>query len=113
MSSGVDAELRAHAVGVADLAALAIDLHDAIADHALREVLVRRPDADLLDARIPRREVGRGGQRVVGLELDHRPHDDAHRRERLLERMELRPERGLDALARSCSPATDRCGTTR
>ena len=41
----------------------------------------------------------RGSQRVVGLELDHRPHGHAHRGERFLERMELRPQRRLDALA--------------
>ena len=39
------------------------------------------------------------GERVVGLELDHRPDDHAHRRERLLERLELRPQRRLDAVA--------------
>ena len=36
-------------------------------------------------------EMRRRRERVVGLELDHRPDRDAHRRERLLERMELRP----------------------
>ena len=42
----------------------------------------------------------RGGrERVVRLELDHRPHDDAHRGQRLFERMELREQRRLDALA--------------
>ena len=38
-------------------------------------------------------------ERVVGLELDHRPDRDAHRRERLLERLELRAQCGVDALA--------------
>ena len=42
----------------------------------------------------------RGGrERVVGLELDHRPDRDAHRRERVLERMELRAQRRVDAVA--------------
>ena len=36
-------------------------------------------------------------ERIIGFELDHRPDDNAHRRERLLERMELREQRGLDA----------------
>ena len=36
-------------------------------------------------------------ERIIGFELDHRPHDNAHRRQRLLERMELREQRGLDA----------------
>ena len=38
-----------------------------------------------------------GSERIIGFELDHRPDDNAHRRERLLERMELREQRGLDA----------------
>jgi hypothetical protein len=39
-------------------------------------------------------------ERIIGFELDHRPDDNAHCRERLLERMELREQRGLDAGAR-------------
>ena len=38
-----------------------------------------------------------GSERIIGFELDHRPDDDAHRRKRLLEGMELREQRGLDA----------------
>src|SRR5262249_23112928 len=37
---------------------------------------------------------------VVRLDLDHGPHGDAHRGERLLQWIELRPERRLDAGAR-------------
>ena len=37
----------------------AIHLHDAIAAHALREILVRRPDADLLDALVGARQDAR------------------------------------------------------
>ena len=40
------------------------------------------------------------GQPVVGLELDHGPHRHAHRRERFLERVKLREQRGLHALGR-------------
>jgi len=36
-------------------------------------------------------------ERIIGFELDHRPDDNAHRRERLLERMELREQRALNA----------------
>src|SRR5258707_954684 len=63
------AELGAHAGVVAYLSALAIDLHDAIADHALREILVRSPDADLLDVRIRGSEESRGGQRIIRFQL--------------------------------------------
>ena len=38
-----------------------------------------------------------GGQRVVRLELDHRPHRHSHGDERFLQRVELREERALDA----------------
>src|SRR3954447_7791688 len=43
---------------------------------------------------------GGGGERVVRLVLGHRPDGDAHRRQRLLERLELEPQRGVDAGAR-------------
>ena len=52
------------------------------------------------DARVALGEPGRGRQRVVRLELDHGPDRDPHRGKRLFERMKLRPERGLDAVAR-------------
>ena len=35
-------------------------------------------------------------ERIIGFELDHRPDHNAHRRKRLLERMELREQRALD-----------------
>src|SRR5262249_54165780 len=92
------AELLPYTLGVADLATPAIDLDDAVVLDALREILVGRPDADLLDARVGRGEVRRRRERVVGLELDHRPDDDAHRGEPLLERVELPEQRPLHAL---------------
>ena len=45
------------------------------------------------------REMRGRSERIVGFELDHRPDDDAHRGQRLLERMELREQRALDAVA--------------
>ena len=89
----VDAELLAHRGGIADRLGAAIHLHDAIVAHALREILVGCPDADLLDSLVGRGERGRRSQCVVGLELDHRPHGHAHRSERFFERMKLRPQR--------------------
>ena len=41
-----------------------------------------------------------GGERVVRLELDHRPHRYAHRSESVFERVELREQRPLHAFAR-------------
>ena len=41
-----------------------------------------------------------GGQRIVGLELDHGPDDHAKGAQRLLQRLELRVEHRVDALAR-------------
>ena len=95
-----NAELRSDARGVADLPAAPIDLDDAVPDDALAQVFVGRPDADLLDARVGRGQARRGGQRVVGLELDHGPADDAHRGERVLEGMELAPQGAVHSLAR-------------
>jgi hypothetical protein len=39
------------------------------------------------------RQMRSRSERIIGFELDHRPDDHAHRRERLLERMELREPR--------------------
>ena len=65
-----------------------------------REILVGRPDAaPARRASSPSAIARRRRERIVGLELDHRPDDDAHRGERVLERMELREQRRLDALA--------------
>ena len=81
---------------VRHLALAAVHLHDAVAAHALPEVLVRGHDAHLVDG------VGvqarAGGQRVVGLVLAHRPDDDAQRAHRLLDEVELRVQLGRDAL---------------
>ena len=46
-----------------------------------------------------RKPRGGGGQRVVGLVLDHRPDDDAERRRGVLGRMELGEQVGVDAVA--------------
>jgi hypothetical protein len=76
----------------------AVHLHDAPAD-ALAEVLVDGPDLHLLDALVLRRQMRRRCERIIGLEIPHRPADDAHRDERILQRMELRPQRRLDPRA--------------
>ena len=39
----------------------------------------------------------RGGQRIVGLELDHRPDHETRRLQRLFEQRELRQERRIDS----------------
>ena len=41
----------------------------------------------------------RGGERIVGFELHHRPHHDAERRQRFFEQGKLRLEVGFDAFA--------------
>ena len=74
---------------------------------------VMLPDVDVLEVcrtlrqqmpsrRIPIRMLtARGAEidRVVGFELDHRPHGHAHRGERCFQRMKLGPQRRLDAIA--------------
>src|SRR6266480_5654838 len=74
----VHTKLSPHAVSIAHLVAAAINLHHALAANALGQILVRCPDADLLHALIGRGDARGGGERVVGLELDHGPHHDAH-----------------------------------
>jgi hypothetical protein len=65
----------------------------------LRQILVGRPDGDFLDPRVGIGEARRGCQGIVGFELDHRPHGDAHRGERFFQRVELGAQRGLDSCA--------------
>ena len=89
------AELRDHAVLVADNAGAAVELHDLTAHDALRQVFVRRADQHLRG--VAGRDGRRRGERVVRLVLDHRPDGDAERRERLLEDRELRAQLGVDA----------------
>ena len=97
MSWRLDAELFAYPSRIANRFAPAVDLHHARTSHALRQILIGRPDGDFLDLLVLRREMRGRSERIIGFELDHRPDDNAHRRERLLERMELREQRGLDA----------------
>src|SRR5437660_1185387 len=52
--------------------------------------------ATLLDLFVLRRDMRGRSEPIIGFELDHRPDDNAHRRDRLLKRMELREQRGLD-----------------
>src|SRR5262249_50255193 len=94
---GIDAELFSYRSRIANDFAPAVDLHHARTSHALRQILVGRPDGDFLDLFVLRREMRGRSERIIGFELDHRPDDNAHCRERLLERMELRKQRGLDA----------------
>jgi hypothetical protein len=84
-------ELCAYPHIIANLAAPAIDLHHPVPFDALCEVLVGRPDTHLLHARVPRRAIRGRRERVIGLELDHRPGRHAHGDERVFERMKLRP----------------------
>src|SRR2546426_1581498 len=96
----VHSELLANAFSIADLVPSAVDLYYAVTPDALRQILVGCPDTNLFHARIFRGDPRGGGKRVVGLELDHGPDSDAHRSERVLQRVELREKRRLDALAR-------------
>src|SRR5256885_11355097 len=57
----------------------AVELHDPSIRDALGQVLVRGADQDLLDLAVCRRRYGRRGEGVVGLDLDHWPHDDPER----------------------------------
>ena len=90
--------LPAHAVFVDHALADAIHQHHAIAGGALAEVFVRREDAHLRHVVAP--AAGRAGQRVVRLELCHRPNRDAEGGGRLFHEVELRDDVRVHALAR-------------
>ena len=96
-STPAHAELRAHAVLVERRAPDPVEAHDARAAHALREVLVRRADHDLLDVALRREARGGRRERVVALELDHRPRRRCRARG-------TRPRRG-----RTARTASGRC----
>src|SRR5438128_5490957 len=98
--AGLHAELLAHPVRVANGLPLAVHLDHPVAPHTLRQVLVGRPDADFLHAVICRSDARRGGERVVGLELDHGPYHHAHGGEGVFQRVELRQQGGLDPIPR-------------
>ena len=54
-------------------------MHHTVADDALREILIRCPDADLLHALAPGCKMRGGRERIVRFEFNHRPNHDAHR----------------------------------
>jgi hypothetical protein len=95
---GRDAESLAHRRLAADLARAPVQLDHPVTPHALRQILVRRAHQHLADARVGRGHGRCGGQRVVGLELNHRPDDHAERAQRVLQRVELGAESGIHAL---------------
>ena|SRR5438132_568180 len=67
---------------------------------ALGEILVRGADDDSLDGRVGGPAVGGRGNRIVGLELDHRPQDEAQRLDGALGDRELVEQLGRHADAR-------------
>ena len=89
-----------------------VELHDLAAD-TLPEVLVGRADHHLLDAFVGARDDRRARERVVGLEVDHRPHGHAEGAERVLQHRELGLQERIDAVAGLVRRATGRCGRTR
>src|SRR2546421_4043117 len=94
------AEFLAHTLCIAYDLGLAIHLNHPLATHALRQILVRCPDAYLLHLVVFGGDSGRGGERIVGFQLDHGPYRHSQRGERILERMKLREQRRLDPLTR-------------
>jgi hypothetical protein len=99
-SRRLHAEFHLHPCSVPNDLGSPVDLHHALTHHTLREVLIGRPYAHFLHDGLCGRPCRRGGQRIVRLELDHRPDHDSQGAERLLQRLELGEQRGLDPLAR-------------
>src|SRR5882762_11919456 len=70
---GADAKARDDALFVAQLALATVELHDPLALHALAQVLVWGADDYLLHGLRVRGHARSGRERIVGLELLHRP----------------------------------------
>ena len=111
---GPHAVLRDHAGLVEDLVLPAIPAHDVRADRRTGTCPCRPRRSGPGSTRGSAARARRGGRdRVVGLELDHRPRDEPERRGARAPRARTaRPAAGR-ALRRSCSRRTDRCGTIR
>jgi hypothetical protein len=89
---GRDPPLRDDSGLVVDPVSQAVPKDDPRAAHALGQVLVGGAEDDLLDRGVVGGAPGHGRERVVGLELDHRPRDDAQGPRRPLGERELREE---------------------
>src|SRR5438874_495960 len=94
------AEFLAHPLRIAYDLGLAVHLNHPLATHALRQILVRCPDAYLLHPVIFGGYSRSGGERIVGFQLDHGPYRHSQRGERILQRMKLREQRRLDPVTR-------------
>src|SRR6266480_4599970 len=81
------AEFLAHPLRIAYDLGFAVHLNHPLAMHALRQILVRCPDAYLLHPVIFGGDSRSGGERIVGFQLDHGPYRHSQRGERILERM--------------------------
>src|SRR5436190_4558674 len=68
-----DAELFTYPSRIANRFAPAIDLHHARTSHALRQILIRRPDGDFFDLFVLACKMRGRSERIIGFELDHRP----------------------------------------
>src|SRR5688500_13232975 len=95
---GDDTELLPHQLRRPDVARLPVDLHDSLVANTLGEVLVRCPDADLLDRCVTGRDRCRRSKSIVGLELYHRPYCHSHCGKSVLQRMELGEQSTVNAL---------------
>src|SRR6266853_3158365 len=91
-------EFLAHTLRIAYDFRLAVHLNHPLATHALRQILVGCPDAYLAYPVVFGGESRRGGERIVGFQLDHGPYRHSQRAERILERMKLREQCRLDAV---------------
>src|SRR5581483_1173524 len=92
----IDAELRPYAGSITNQLAPSVHLDDAIPANALRQILIRGPNTNLLGTIVLRGNRRSRRKRIVGLELDHGPHRNPHGCQRIFERFELRAQYRLD-----------------
>ncbi len=89
---GPDAPLVDHGFLVVRDPAASIEQDDVRVVHELGHVLVGRADEDLLDVEVRGEAAAGRRDRIVGLEFDHRPDDEAERPNRVLRDRELRQQ---------------------
>ena len=86
---GAHTVLLHHGLLIDDELAAPVPAHDSLAADQLRQILVRRTDDDLAHGFVGREAFGGRGDRIIGLELHHRPDHNAEGGRGLLRQREL------------------------
>ena len=96
-------KLLHHSRLVAHLILPPIHLHHPCPHHTLTQILIRRTNKHLPHALISSGPSRSRSQRIIRLNFHHRPYQNAHRRQRLLQQRKLRQQRRIHSLRRLVS----------